>query len=831
MTDYNPLCEELPYWELESHILNHDGSVSSGIEISPLDIDCFDNDRINQLTGSLRSLVNTVPENYTLQLLVSTDSDFSKILDRHKNLINTKSEFLLDLDEYRQKRILDQIEKNDLQRTRIFLFLKSPQLQVKVGLFFRAVKYFSKNFNENFSNRLQELKESADSIKASLSSMGFSTKTLSKEDMVFLIYRYLNPERSKNIPAPEIFSPKEEEYDLESVNKEPELSLPSPRSQLVFGDLILDKDDFVLDNYRTRVLTLKTLPEITLSGQMKSFLKFDFHYDLLFTFKVSDQGKEIKTLERRRRTANSLSQARPGQVTDLENESKLSTTEGLLRELIDTGQRIFVSELSVILREENSKSGIKNLNQKSREVLSKFKTLSGAEAIQESYGAWKIFKSNMPGAPIRLERGKRMKTNNLVDFMPLYGPRLGDDIPVILLYNRQNSLLSLNPYDSSLSNYNALVTGASGSGKSFFNNCLLFQQVARGTKSFIIDIGGSYQKLTSLLDGQYFDVSLNEKYAINPFYIQDIEKGPSSEKLKGISSIIEQMVSDKDSKLSRLERVLIEKTLAETFERAKAKNEVPILSDFKNLCEISKEPELQKIAKLLYSWVGDAPYGRLLDRRASISTEKLVTTFDLRGLSQFPDLQSVMILIITNFILDQVENERSVLKRILLDEAWQHLQSPAATSFMEYAARTFRKTGSGITFITQAVDEIVASPIASAILNNTAMKVVMQQRGDINVLKDSLKLNEQEVALIQSLEQRKGVFSEAFMIEGDHRQVIRVFPTPLEYWASTSDSKDNLLLSSYQKDGLTLYESIKKASQEYPYGVSQKKSEVEVATV
>lgn len=809
MNEYNPLCEELSYWEISNHVLNFDGSISGALEVTPLDIDCFDNDRLNQLTFSLRSFVNTIPENYSVQLLISTDSDFSKVLSKHKDLFRSNNEFLIDLDSVRQERIQRQIEANDLQRVRCFLFLKTPAPQVKTGFSLKTVHKFSKDFEKNFSERSQELMETLESIKSTLSMNGFNAADLGKEEITKIIYRYLNPKRSQELDPPNVYSPESEEI--------------SPRSQFVFGDLILDHDDFVLDQRRTRILTLKTLPEMTVSGQMKSFLKFDFHYDLLFTFKVSDQTKEIKSLEQKRRMAHSLSKTTSGQVSDLESESRLSATEDLLRELIETGQRIFVAELSVIIREENTKEGIKRLNQRTREVLGRFKTLSGAEAIQETVGAWKIFKSNLPAAPIHLERGKRMKTNNLVDFLPLYGPRLGDESPVVLLHSRENSLVSMNPYDSSLSNYNSLVTGASGSGKSFFNNCLLFQQLARGTKCFIIDIGGSYQKLTTLLDGQYFDVFLNEKYAINPFHIADLERGPSSEKVKSIASIIEQMVSDPDSKLTRLERVLIEKTLAETFEQSKLARRQATLSDFKKLCESSTEPELKKIAKLLYSWVGSAPYGKLLDRNATISTEKLITTFDLKGLSQYPDLQAVMILIITNFILDQVENERTVSKRILLDEAWQHLQSPAATSFMEYAARTFRKTGSGITFITQAVDEIVASPIASAILNNTAMKVVMQQRGDINILREALKLNEQETALIQSLEQRKGVFSEAFMIEGDHRQVIRIFPTPLEYWVSTSDAKDNLFINEQIALGKNLFEAIKIAANEYPFGVSQGK--------
>jgi hypothetical protein len=75
---------------------------------------------------------------------------------------------------------------------------------------------------------------------------------------------------------------------------------------------------------------------------------------------------------------------------------------------------------------------------------------------------------------------------------------------------------------------------------------------------------------------------------------------------------------------------------------------------------------------------------------------------------------------------------------------------------MEYCARTLRKTGSGITFITQGVEEIVESPIGHAIMNNTSTKFILLQTGDSEILRQALKLNSQELNLIFSLEQRKG---------------------------------------------------------------------------
>jgi conjugal transfer ATP-binding protein TraC len=180
-----------------------------------------------------------------------------------------------------------------------------------------------------------------------------------------------------------------------------------------------------------------------------------------------------------------------------------------------------------------------------------------------------------------------------------------------------------------------------------------------------------------------------------------------------------------------------------------------------------------------------------------------------------------MILILTDFIITQAESDKVSKKRIILDEAWQLLKSESAANFMEYCVRTLRKNRAGITFITQGVEEIISSPIGSAIMNNTATKFILLQRGDSEILKNALKLNSQELNLIFSLEQRKGEFSEAFMMEADHRQVVRIYPGPFEYWLSTSDAGDNLYLQQLKDNGLSLVEAITEAARNYPRGVGQ----------
>ena len=811
------LSEQLPYWEFGHepipHMILWDGSVSAGLELLPLDIECFDETRINQLTEQLRSFVNSLTEGLTAQFIVKVESDFLDTLISHQGLVTTTNEFLRGLDEQRCSNLKDEIKTETVFRPRLFLFFKTESPIKPKALSLGSLKKFSSEFESGFDDLIETLSQSIENAESTLSSLGFSVRKLPREDLVTLVYQHVNPRRARQVAQPNI------------VRRDDILENESPRSQLAISELVLDHEEFILDQERVRVLTLKTLPEMTFAGMMSSFLALPFKYELVFSFKIPDQLKEMKSLEQKRRMAHSLTANNGARVSDLEGESRLQQTTSLIREIIESGQRIFHAELVVILRDENNKEGRKRLSLNTKEALSQFKSLSGAEGMQETVGAWHIFSSSLPGGPMRLVRKKKLKTNNLVDFLPVYGASIGDEKPVVLTHTRLGSLCSFNPYDPQLTNYNMLVTGSSGSGKSFANNFMMLQQIARGTRVFIIDIGGSYKKLTELLAGQYFEINLSDQYAINPFELTNPALPPSGEKIKGLVSIIEQMVVDHGERLSKLDRVQIEETLEKVFTTTRTEGvpRSPQVSDFAKHCASNGDPGLKRIAKLLYPWIGNSPFGRLLDRPGRIKAESPVVAFDLKGLSQYPDLQSVMILILTNFILDQIESDRTMNKRVLLDEAWELLKSPAASSFMEYAARTFRKTGSGITFITQGLEEIIQSPIGAAILNNTATKLIMLQKGDTRILSDALRLNSQELRLIQSLEQRKGIFSEGFLMEGEARRILRISPSPIEYWISTSDARDNTFLENLKSKSGSLESAIAEAAKTAPFGIAMRK--------
>jgi type IV secretory pathway VirB4 component len=829
----HPMAHELPYWDLVGDIVVlSDGSMVKALRLKGRAIETLDTDSINQLNQDVRSFINSLPDNTELSFVVDVNSDCKEVIDRHLGFAKQGTEIGW-VAESRGVGLQKSLQNLELVKTDLYLFLflrpEAVENKEQPGFFkrfFQTATQFQSITRGTFEKRIHTLEQTRLALVQSLAVTGVECDDLTESAVRELIYRFLNPRRSRELSAPVISQAhREQEFSPDELKIAPELSLPSPREQFACSDLLIDYDSFVLDGVYHRVLTLKTLPELTHSAIIVKLLNLPFHYVLHCHIKVPLQSKELSQLQSKRRMAHSMSMSHGGRATDLESEAQLNATEELLREIINTGQKILYTQIAILLRAEDRDE----LELKTRAVLSKFRELNGAEGIVESVASLPAWKTILPCGTTTLLRPKRIKTDNLSDFLPIYQDFSGDGIqPICLFSNRSGGIVAYDPFDSRLPNYNCLVTGSSGAGKSFLNNLVLLQYMTQKPMVYIIDIGGSYKKLCEFLGGQYVEISPPKDEgpvaSINPMLLPDGEKVPSPQKLKFLLAMLENMLAEENNaKLPKLERSLLEETLIRVYEKCSG---VPTLSDLARTLSESPEKELKSFAKILFPWTGNRPYGRLLDQARGLNLSSDVVVFDLKGLSAYPDLQSVMILIITDFILGKIEAKganQGRRKQILMDECWELLKSQASSSFMEYCVRTLRKTGSGITFITQSLDEIVASPIGGAILANTASKFILLQRGDLEPVRKIMKLNEQEMSLIGSLRQQKGTFSEAFLIYNEHRTVIRAVPSPVEYWLATSDASDNAKIEEarLQYPEKTLREIIADFAERFPYGYAQ----------
>lgn len=834
------LVREIPYWDfLNGVVALSDGSLALGLKLKGASVETWDTDRRARLTQDLRAFLNGLPDGLELSFVTHVNSDYSSVIESHKGLSGDIPNIRW-IAEARSAALEEQVKNKALIKSSLYIFLYQKfQGRKKTSLFssfFRSPKSFQSVRREEHEKSERELRQTADGCQSVLASMGIGAEFLSEKETWSLCYEFLNPSRSQTVSAPKPSNAHRSlEFKAEELKIVPELSHQSPREQLVFSDLIQGTESFVFDGYYHRILTLKTLPEETHSAMMAIFTQLPFHYWLDVHVKVPEQSKELSSLQAKRRMAHSMSASQGGRATDLESEAQLSSTEETLRDLINTGQKIFYFQTALLIKAKTEDE----LTTMTKTVLQRFRDLAGAEGLAETVAGFKVYKTILPFGNVASVRAKRVKTENLADFLPVYEPYYGQGVnPVCLFHNRNSGLVAYDPFDGArLPSFNALFTGSSGAGKSFLNNIIMTQAMTQKPIVFVIDIGGSYKKICEFMNGQYIEIGPASggevRKVINPFELPGDEKEPSSQKVKFLVSLLECMFTDEEGdKLPKLSRSLLEEAVIETYKAVKAKeNRIPLLSDLKKTLEESKEKSLQDFGKMLYPWTGDRAYGRLLDRTNELDLNSDFVVFDLKGLSSYPDLQAVMILIITDFIVGKVESALPGYfgrkKRIYMDECWELLKGPAANA-MEYWVRTLRKALGGITFITQGLDEILAHPIGPAILGNTPTKVILLQRGDLDPVRRVMKLNDQEMALISSLRQQKGLYSEAYMIANEDRAVIQIFPTPLEYWLATSDRDDNSVYEKYREEhpDKRISDVIFDLATKYPRGVAMSRNQI-----
>ena len=79
-----------------------------------------------------------------------------------------------------------------------------------------------------------------------------------------------------------------------------------------------------------------------------------------------------------------------------------------------------------------------------------------------------------------------------------------------------------------------------------------------------------------------------------------------------------------------------------------------------------------------------------------------------------------------------------------------------------------------------------------------------------------------ELALVSSLTQEKGVYSEAFLMAGPNRVVAVVEATPLELWIATTDPRDLAKIDDMtsQRPDTSRLDILRDLAARFPHGVA-----------
>ncbi len=779
------LADRIPLWHFEGdRAVFSDGSLGAGFKLKGFDASVSGVESFNQFAFGLENLITTAREGLTLQIYYQVGHDVSGLLTRHEELTGGDSGPYQEIARSRFEDLKHRASLGKFFQANIYLFVRSEGQKFQKKKFWEAEKKFTQLTEKQFSEHKERFERDLKQIESSLLQSGLEPVALSARKWLRLLFDAINPGRSPKIGYPQFQL--DEGIFLEPISQ-----------QVALSDVIVSDESVAINEEHLKCVILKTLPEArSMIGMIRPLLELPFSFSITQTIKISDQKREVDKLHVQRRVTHSFASG-SGKMSDLESESKLGHIEELIRELLEGSEKIVASSVSVLVESKDKAE----LQEKADAVLKAFRSVNQSEGISETLGTFDGVMASLPGMSLSF-RDKKMKSSNATHLMPLYTSWSGNARPICLLPNRDGELVSLDPFAGSLPNWNGLIFGGSGAGKSFtiLHLMLMFAGQTPRPKIVWIDNGASSQKLLEVMNGEFVDLHIKSSIRINPFDLEPGTEAPTPSKIKLILAVLESILKEGPSAgLPKRNKALLEEAIFRLY--VEKNGAIPILSDLRALLKSHSNVEMNAYADTLFSWTGETAYGRMLDGKTNISLDKDLITVETKGLDDYPDLQNVFLLLFTDYIKSEAARDKRRPYLLILDEAWKLFQTPSGLQFAIEAYRTFRKFYGGIWCISQNYkDYLFNQEIRNAIFPNTTSIFVLKQRSiDWKDFQETLQLNEAEVEAIKSLEVKKGEFSEIFFMQDAGRSILRIIPDPLGYYICTSDPVDKTVIEEEEK--------------------------------
>jgi type IV secretory pathway VirB4 component len=480
---------------------------------------------------------------------------------------------------------------------------------------------------------------------------------------------------------------------------------------------------------------------------------------------------------------------------------------------------------------DKTKPGLKS---KTDWLVDKLKS-SGFYFYEEYLGHDLEFFKSIPAHTIFTNRAHRVLASNYVDLLPISRTSRGDlgEKNPLFMRNRFGELYGFDPFGSTRNNWNSMVLGASGSGKSVTMNMLIAHAMypriaAEGGKIFILDFAGaeksSYLKMAKLFGGKFLPIDASGAISINPFPPQAevlLGRGTEDEPprrsdqntvggrwntttLTFLNIVLDLILANRGEGMeSDIFRGIISRAIMELYKKVPN----PTLKDVLSFIH-DEDREKEAILKKLLTGFLSSPESKLVSGQGTISygNEPFVI-FDLQGISSLPPKLQELVTFIVVEEARKAAFRTSGCKFIIFDEVAQLIKDHRMVSLIDEMYSTARKHRSSIWTITQNFLSYKESALSSKIKINTTTTIFLSHAADEEakrLVAADFGFSDQERSAFASLHTKKGEYSLALIRtitnRGEDAEVVRIELSPLDYWLATSDDRDNERLAEIMRE-------------------------------
>lgn len=543
-----------------------------------------------------------------------------------------------------------------------------------------------------------------------------------------------------------------------------------------------------------RTIFVFSYPRYLHANWFSSVINMDRIFDISMYVHPVDTSTVLKTL--RRKVAQVQSQISEREQKGLIRDPILDTAYRDLEELRDKLQqaqeRLFNFGLYITIygftEEELNKTEteIKNMLE-SRLVYTK------PALFQQGEG----FQSALPLNIDSLSIHTYLNSSPISSTFPFVSFDLTSNRGILYGINRHNNSLIL--FDRfSLSNYNSVLFGTAGSGKSFLAKLEILRSLMWGTDVIVIDPEREYEYLTQVVGGSHINISLTSKNHINPLDlpIPREDESPADILRSNIINLI-GLLRLMLGGLTPEEDAILDQVITETY----ASRDITPESDFSKITP----PTLSDLELVLASTAGGenlamrlkkyttGTWAGFINQPTNVEMNNRLVVFSVRDMED--ELRPIGIFLILHYIWNKV---RSTLKKrlLLVDEAWWLMKNEDGASFLFGVAKRARKYYLGLSTITQDVGDFLNSPYGKPLITNSSLQILLKQSSaTIGVVTDTFNLTEEEKFLLLEAEKGEGIF-----FAGLKHVAIKVIASYTEDQIITSDPAQLLLIKKAKEE-------------------------------
>jgi type IV secretion/conjugal transfer VirB4 family ATPase len=322
-----------------------------------------------------------------------------------------------------------------------------------------------------------------------------------------------------------------------------------------------------------------------------------------------------------------------------------------------------------------------------------------------------------------------------------------------------------------------LVLGATGSGKSFLLNFLVTHAQKYAPLTVILDLGHSYRKLTTLLQGRYLEVGLRHReVTINPFVLE-----PTPEHLHFLHAFVCVLLEGHEGyRLTDLEDREVYEAVENLY--------VLDLSQRRLFTVANLLP--RALAARLHKWIEGGRYASLFDNPHDTLTVERLQVFDFEALRAYPVLLEPLLFYVLHRVTERIQDpaDAGTLKLCVMDEAWRFIQHPTLRAYVQEGLKTWRKRNAAMILATQTIDDFASTELLRTVVESCPTKLLLANPSlDRSRFAELFQLNEMELDLLTGLIPRQQIL----LKRPDLAKVLTLTVDPKSYWIYTNTPIDN----------------------------------------